>query len=70
MERFEPPLRGRSNRVCDVGSKGEGLITGSLVRHPKWTRSKCEKEVTSPVLNILILLTKVGEEIRSIRRIF
>lgn len=35
MERFEPPLRGRSNRVCDVGSKGEGLITGSMGEAPQ-----------------------------------
>lgn len=65
VDRSEPPLRHRSNKIyhgLSVGGEGEGLITGSKVRQPHWTRSKYGREVSSSVLNILILPAEAEEE--------
>lgn len=68
MDRCKPPLRDRSNRTDNglaVRGEGEGLETGSKVRQPHWTRSKCGREISSSVLNVLILPAEVEEESRS-----
>lgn len=68
VDSSEPPPRDSRARTRDglaVGGEGKGLIIGSKVKQPHWTRSIYGREVTSSILNVLTFLIGMGEDRKS-----